>query len=219
MKTFQNFAAGMYFFNTMKILIPCVVGTVLTSAMAGYSLGRLKSPGKKIWFGLIIGAMILPGHVVLIPQYLTYSAIGATNTYLPFYLAAWFGGGASNVFLMRQFMRTLPKDYDESAMIDGATRLQIFLKILVPLCAPIMITVAVFSFMYYWSDFQSPLIYLRSDSKFTLALGILSLRGAYSSKWNYIMAASLVMVLPAVVLFALGQRYFIEGIVLTGVKG
>ncbi len=162
---------------------------------------------------------VLPGHVVLIPQYLTYSAIGATNTYLPFYLAAWFGGGASNVFLMRQFMRTLPKDYDESAMIDGATRLQIFLKILVPLCAPIMITVAVFSFMYYWSDFQSPLIYLRSDSKFTLALGILFLRGAYSSKWNYIMAASLVMVLPAVVLFALGQRYFIEGIVLTGVKG
>lgn len=218
-KTFQNFAAGMYFFNTMKILIPCVVGTVLTSAMAGYSLGRLKSPGKKIWFGLTIGAMILPGHVVLIPQYLTYSAIGATNTYLPFYLAAWFGGGASNVFLMRQFMRTLSKDYDESAMIDGATRLQIFLKILVPLCAPNMITVAVFSFMYYWSDFQSPLIYLRSDSKFTLALGILSLRGAYSSKWNYIMAASLVMVLPAVVLFALGQRYFIEGIVLTGVKG
>lgn len=157
MKTFQNFAAGMYFFNTMKILIPCVVGTVLTSAMAGYSLGRLKFPGKKIWFGLTIRAMILPGHVVLIPQYLTYSAIGATNTYLPFYLAAWFGG-ASNVFLMRQFMRTLPKDYDESAMIDGATRLQIFLKILVPLCAPNMITVAVFSFMYYWSDFQSPLI-------------------------------------------------------------
>ena len=218
-KTFQNFAALMYFTNTMRILVPCVIGTVLTSAMAGYALGRLEFPGKKLWFALTIGAMILPGHVVLIPLYLTYSAIGATNTYTPFYLAAWCGGGAANVFLMRQFMRTLPKDYDESAMIDGASRLQIFVRILVPLCAPIMITVAIFTFMFYWNDFQGPLIYLRSDSKFTLALGILSLRGAYASKWNYIMAASLVMVLPAVVLFAIGQRYFIEGIVLTGIKG
>ena len=218
-KTFQNFAAGMYFRNTMTILVPCVIGTVLTSAMAGYALGRLRFPGQNSWFALTISALILPGHVVLIPQYLTYSAIGATNTYLPFYLAAWFGGGASNVFLMRQFMRTLPKDYDESAMIDGASRVQIFLRILVPLCAPIMITVAIFSFMFYWNDFQGPLIYLRSDNRFTLALGILSLRGAYSSKWNYIMAASLVMVVPAGVLFAIGQRYFIEGIVLTGVKG
>ena len=218
-KTFQNFEALMYFTNTMKILVPCVIDTVLTSSMAGYALGRLRFPGKKIWFALTIGAMILPGHVVLIPLYLTYSAIGATNTYTPFYLAAWCGGGASNVFLMRQFMRTLPRDYDESAMIDGANRLQIFLKILVPLCAPIMITVAIFSFMFYWNDFQGPLIYLRSDNKFTLALGILSLRGAYASKWNYIMAASLVMVVPAVILFAVGQRYFIEGIVLTGVKG
>ena len=199
-KTFQNFEAVMYFTNTLKILIPCVIGTVLTSSMAGYALGRLQFPGKKLWFALTIGAMILPGHVVLIPLYLTYSAIGATNTYTPFYLAAWCGGGASNVFLMRQFMRTLPRDYDESAMIDGATRLQIFLRILVPLCAPIMITVAIFTFMFYWNDFQGPLIYLRSDTKFTLALGILSLRGAYA-------------------LFAIGQRYFIEGIVLTGVKG
>ena len=175
-KTFQNFEALKYFTNTMKILVPCVIGTVLTSSMAGYALGRLQFPGKKLWFALTIGAMILPGHVVLIPLYLTYSAIGATNTYTPFYLAAWCGGGASNVFLMRQFMRTLPKDYDESAMIDGANRLQIFLKILVPLCAPIMITVAIFSFMFYWNDFQGPMIYLRSDNKFMLALGILSLR-------------------------------------------
>ena len=96
---------------------------------------------------------------------------------------------------------------------------EIFVRILIPLCAPIMITVAIFTFMFYWNDFQGPLIYLRSDNKFTLALGILSLRVAYASKWNYIMAASLVMVLPAVVLFAIGQRYFIEGIVLTGIKG
>ena len=218
-KTFDNFAAAMYFFNTLKILIPCLIGTVLTSAMAGYAFGRLHFPLKNLWFTLTIGAMILPNVVVLIPQYLSYSALKMTNTYWPFWLAAWFGGGASNVFLMRQFMQTLPKEYDESAFIDGANRLQIFTRILVPLCAPIMITVAIFAFMAYWNDFQGPLIYLRSDTKFTLALGILSLRGAYSSKWNYIMCASLVMVIPPIILFAIGQRYFIEGIVLTGVKG
>lgn len=218
-KTFENFDAMMYFLNTLKILVPGVIGTVLTSAMAGYAFARLRWPGRDIWFILTIGAMILPSHVVLIPQYLSYSAFRMTNTYWPFWLAAWFGGGASNIFLMRQFMRTLPKDYDESALIDGANRFQIFLKILVPLCAPIMITIGIFSFMFYWNDFQGPLIYLRSDTKFTLALGILSLRGAYVSKWNYIMAASLVMVIPAIILFAVGQRYFIEGIVLTGIKG
>lgn len=218
-KTFENFDALLYFGNTMRLLIPSVIGTVLTSAMAGYALGRIRFPGRKMWFTLVIGSMILPAHVVLIPQYLTYSAIGMVNTYWPFYLAAWFGGGASNIFLMRQFMITLPKDYDEAAFIDGAGRLQIFIRIILPLCTPILITVAVFSFMNYWNDFQGPLIYLQSDRKFTLALGIMTLRGAYSAKWNYIMAASLVMVIPTLILFAVGQRYFIEGIVLTGIKG
>lgn len=218
-KTFQNFAAARYFKNTMLLLIPSVIGTLLTSAMAGYALGRINFPGRNVWFTLVIGSMILPGHVTLIPQYLTFSKMGMVNTYWPFYLGAWLGGGASNIFLMRQFMRTLPRDYDESAYIDGANRVQIFLRILVPLCAPIMITVGIFSFMAYWNDFQGPLIYLQNDKKFTLALGILTLRGAYSSKWNYIMAASLVMVIPAIVLFAVGQRYFLQGIVLTGIKG
>lgn len=218
-KTFENFAAMLYFSNTMKILVPCVIGTVITAAMSGYALGRIDFKGRKIWFALVIGSMILPGHVLLIPQYLTYSRAGLVNTYAPFWIGAWFGGGASNIFLMRQFMVTLPKDYDEAAFIDGANRLQIFFKIIVPLCKPIMITVALFAFMFYWNDYQGPLIYLMENKKHTLALGILSLRGAYSTKWNYMMAASLVMVVPALILFAIGQRYFIEGIVLTGVKG
>lgn len=218
-KTFQNFDALKYLKNTLLLLVPSVIGTVLTSAMAGYALGRVNFPGRKFWFTLVIGSMILPGHVTLIPQYLTYSAFGMTNSYWPFYLGAWFGGGASNIFLMRQFMITLPKDYDEAAYIDGANRVQIFLNILVPLCKPIMITVAIFSFMHYWNDFQGPLIYLREDKKFPLALGLMSLRGAYSSKWNYIMCGSLVMVVPAIILFAVGQKYFLNGIVMTGVKG
>ena len=218
-KTFENFAAMLYFKNTLLILIPCLIGTVLTSAMAGYALGRVDFPGRKVWFALVIGSMILPGHVTLIPHYLTYSSLGMTNTYWPFYLGAWFGGGASNIFLMRQFMRTLPKDYDEAAFIDGANRIQVFFKILVPLCKPILITIGIFAFMAYWNDFQGPLIYLRDDKKFPLALGLMSLRGAYSSKWNYIMCGSLVMVIPAIILFAVGQKYFLNGIVMTGVKG
>lgn len=218
-KTFENFAALMYLRNTLLILVPCVIGTVLTSAMAGYALGRVNFPGRKIWFVLVIGSMILPGHVTLIPSYLTYSALHLTNTYGPFYLGAWFGGGAANIFLMRQFMRTLPRDYDEAAYIDGANRAQVFFKILIPLCKPILITVGIFSFMGYWNDFQGPLIYLRDDKKFPLALGLMSLRGAYASKWNYIMCGSLVMVIPAIILFAFGQKYFLNGIVMTGVKG
>lgn len=218
-KTFTSFNALLYFKNTMILLLPSVAGTVLTSAMAGYALGRINFPGRGIWFILVIGAMILPGHVVLIPQYLTYSKMGMVNSFWPFYLAAWFGGGASNIFLMRQFMRTLPKDYDEAATIDGANRLQIFNRILMPLCTPILITIGVFSFMFYWNDFQGPLIYLQNEKQFTLALGILTLRGSYSSKWNYIMAASMVMVVPAIILFGAGQKYFLDGIVLTGIKG
>jgi multiple sugar transport system permease protein len=218
-KTFQNFDALMYLKNTLLILVPSVIGTVVTSAMAGYALGRINFPGRKVWFTAVIGSMILPGHVTLIPHYLTYSALNLTNTYWPFYLGAWFGGGASNIFLMRQFMRTLPKEYDEAAFIDGANWLQVFIRILVPLCKPIMITVSIFAFMGYWNDFQGPLIYLRDDKKFPLALGLMTLRGAYSSKWNYIMCGSLVMVVPALVLFAVGQKYFLSGIVMTGVKG
>lgn len=218
-KTFQNFNAVLYLKNTMLLLVPCVIGTVLTSAMAGYALGRVNFPGRKLWFVLVIGSMILPGHVLMIPTYLTYSTLKLTNSYWPFYLGAWFGGGASNIFLMRQFMIGLPKEYDEAAYIDGASRIQIFFRILVPLCKPIMITVGIFAFMNYWNDFQAPLIYLRDDKKFPLALGLMTLKGAYSSKWNYIMCGSLVMVVPAIILFAVGQKYFLNGIVMTGVKG
>ncbi len=218
-KAFQAFDAVKYFGNTLKIVIPCVIGTVLTSAMCGYALARLKFPGKKFWFISIIGAMILPNHAVLIPMYLTYSRLGLVDTYWPFWLGAWFGGGAANIFLMRQFMLTIPKDYDEAAIVDGANRMQIFFRILFPMLTPILITVGVFAFMNYWNDFFNPLLYLHSENKYTLALGLLTLSGSYASKWNYIMAASLTMVVPAIVIFGIGQRYFVEGIALTGVKG
>lgn len=218
-KAFESFDAMKYFGNTLKILIPCVLGTVTTSAMAGYALARVRFPGRKAWFALVVCSMILPGHVTLIPQYVTYSKLGMINSYWPFYFAAWFGGGATNVFLMRQFMMTLPKDYDEAAYLDGANRVQIFVQIILPMIVPILITVSIFSFMGYWNDFQGPLIYLQTDENFTLALGMLQFRSEKSSKHNLMMAAGMVMVVPAIILYGVGQKYFIEGINLTGIKG
>lgn len=218
-KAFESFDAVKYFGNTLKILLPCVLGTVLTSAMAGYALARVKFPGRKVWFALVVCSMILPGHVTLIPQYITYSKLGMINTYWPFYFAAWFGGGATNVFLMRQFMMTLPRDYDEAAYLDGANRVQIFTRIILPMIVPILITVSIFSFMGYWNDFQGPLIYLQTDDNFTLALGMLQFRSEKSNKHNLMMAAGMVMVVPAIILYGVGQKYFIEGINLTGIKG
>lgn len=218
-EAFASFDFLMYFANTLKLLIPCVLGTVITSAMSGYALARIRFPGRNVWFALVIGSMILPGHVVLIPQYITYSTLGFVNSYMPFYIGAWLGGGAINVFLMRQFMMTLPKEYDEAAYIDGANRVQIFLRVIVPMIIPIIITVSIFSFMGYWNDFQGPLIYLQTEKRFTLALGLLMFRGSYARRWNYLMAAALTMVVPAIILFAIGQKYFIEGISLTGIKG
>ncbi|HIS84512.1 MAG TPA: carbohydrate ABC transporter permease, partial [Candidatus Faecivicinus avistercoris] len=218
-KAFESFDAVKYFGNTLKILIPCVLGTVLTSAMAGYALARVKFPGRKVWFALVVCSMILPGHVTLIPQYITYSKLGMINTYWPFYFAAWFGGGATNVFLMRQFMMTLPRDYDEAAYLDGANRVQIFTRIILPMIVPILITVSIFSFMGYWNDFQGPLIYLQTDDNFTLALGMMQFRSEKSNRHNLMMAAGMVMVVPAIILYGVGQKYFIEGINLTGIKG
>lgn len=218
-KAFSSFDFPKYMLNTLRLLVPCVLGTLVTSAMSGYALARIRFPGRNIWFMLVIGSMILPGHVVLIPQYVTYAKIGLVNSYWPFYIGAWLGGGATNVFLMRQFMMTLPKEYDEAAFIDGANRLQIFIRIILPMIVPIMITVAIFSFMGYWNDFQGPLIYLQTDDQFTVALGLLMFRGSYAKRWNLLMAASLTMVIPAIILFSIGQKYFIEGISLTGIKG
>ncbi len=218
-KAFAAFDALKYGKNTMSILIPCVIGTVLTSAMCGYGFARIDFPGKKFWFMLVIGAMILPGHVVLIPQFIMWSRLGAINTFWPLTLGAFLGGGAGNIFLMRQFFRTLPREYDEAAIIDGCGYTQIFFRILMPLIRPIMITIAIFTFMGVWNDFQGPLLYLQREEKFTLALGLLTFRGSYSSKWNLLMAASAAMIVPAILLFAVGQKYFLEGITLTGIKG
>jgi multiple sugar transport system permease protein len=208
-----------YFLNTMTIELFVVSGVLFTSSLAAYSFARLKWIGRNIVFGIILSTMMLPYAVTLIPTFMGWKMLGAVNSFLPLIVPAWFGGGAFNIFLLRQFFLTIPKELDEAAYMDGASPLGIFFRIIIPLSKPALIVVGIFSFIAVWNDFLGPLIYLNDDSKFTLALGLASFKGMYNAQWGYLMAASATVIAPIILLFFFLQRYFIEGIALTGTKG
>ncbi|PAD14260.1 sugar ABC transporter ATP-binding protein [Shouchella clausii] len=216
---FEVVEFGLYVKNTLFILIPVLIGTVLTSCMCGFGFARLQFPGKNIWFTLIIATMMLPPAVTLIPTFMLWTELGAINTYWPLVFPSFFGGGGFFIFLMRQFFMSIPRELDEAALIDGANYVQIFVFVLLPLVKPALLVVAFFTFTNVWNDFFGPLIYLNDESLFTLALGLLQLQGTYTSDWNLIMAAATAMTLPAILVFFLGQKYFVEGVTLTGIKG
>ena len=208
-----------YFFNTMTIELFAVCGVLFSSTVSAYSFARLRWPGRDIIFACVLSTMMLPYAVTLIPVFMGWKALGAVNTFLPLTVPAWFGGGAFNIFLLRQFFRTIPRELDEAAYMDGASPLKVLITIIIPLSKPAIIVVALFTFIGAWNDFLGPLIYLNDDSKFTLALGLASFKGMYNAQWGYLMAASATIVAPIIVLFFFMQRYFIEGIALTGTKG
>jgi multiple sugar transport system permease protein len=208
-----------YFLNTMTILVPSVIGTVVTSALAAYGFSRLRWPGRDVVFNILMTTLMLPYAVTLIPTFLMWAKLGLINTYWPLVLPSWFGGGIFFIFLLRQFFMTLPTELDEAATIDGANPLQIFWYIIIPLSRPALITVAIFSTLGAWNDFLGPLIYLNDSRQFTLALGLAEFTGLYTSQWHLLMAAATVVLLPVLILFFVAQRYFIEGIALTGSKG
>ncbi|MDL4907383.1 carbohydrate ABC transporter permease [Enterococcus gallinarum] len=217
---FQVLDLKTYLVNTFLIIIPCIIGNVFTSCLCGYAFGRLNFKYKNMWFAMVIATMMLPGAVTLIPTFMMWNKLGFVNSFVPLIAPAFFGGGGFNVFLMRQFFAGIPKELDEAAILDGATHWQIFYKIMLPLVKPAMMVVGFFTFMNTWTDFFGPLIYLNDPSKQTLALGLLQLKGQFSSQWNIMMAASTLMTIPALVLFFFGQKYFIQGISLTsGSKG
>lgn len=209
----------LYFRNTMTILIPSVLGTVVTSALAAYGFSRLRWPGRDVVFNILLTTLMLPYAVTLIPTFLLWARLDLINSFWPLIIPHWFGGGIFSIFLLRQFFNTLPKELDEAALIDGANPLQILWNIIVPLSRPALIAVGIFAALASWNDFLGPLIYLNDSRKFTLALGLAEFTGLYSSQWHLLMAASTVVILPVIVLFFFAQRYFIEGIALTGSKG
>ena len=208
-----------YLRNTLTILVPSVLGTVVTAALAAYGFSRLRWPGRDLIFNLLLTTLMLPYAVTLIPTFLLWARLDLINTFWPLIIPHWFGGGIFSIFLLRQFFRTIPKELDEAALLDGANPLQILWNIIVPLSRPALIAVAIFSALASWNDFLGPLIYLNDSRNFTLALGLAEFTGLYSSQWHLLMAASTVVIVPVIVLFFLAQRYFIEGIALTGSKG
>lgn len=210
---------GRYFINTIIIVVGGLSGTLITATMCGYAFARLQWPGRNIVFACIISSMMLPYAVTLIPTFLGWQMVGALDTFYPLVVPAWFGGGVFNIFLLRQFFRTIPLDLDEAALIDGANYPTILLKVIIPLTKPALIVVGLFTFMNYWNDFLGPLVYLNNEKMFTVSLGLTLFKGMYNAQWHLMMAASTVVIAPVLVVFFIGQKYFIEGIALTGMKG
>ena len=209
----------LYLKNTVFILVPTVLGTVITATLAAYGFSRLRWPGRDLIFNILLTTLMLPYAITLIPTFLLWAHLGLVNTTWPLVLPRWCGGGIFYIFLLRQFFRTIPRELDEAAILDGANPLQVLWHVIVPLSRPALITVAIFSALGAWNDFLGPLMYLNESSKYTLALGLAEFTGLYSSQWHLLMAASTVVIIPVVLLFFFAQRYFIEGIALTGTKG
>ncbi|MFG1732971.1 carbohydrate ABC transporter permease [Paenibacillus sp. AK002] len=209
---------GRYFVNTAIIVVFSVLGVIVTSSISAYSFARMNWRGRNLVFSLLLSSMMLPYAVTLIPTFIGWSKVGLTNSFIPLIAPAWFGGGAFNIFLLRQFYLSIPRDLDEAAYVDGAGHFKIFRSIILPLTKPALIVVGLFSFLAAWNDFLGPLVYLNDETKYTLALGLQQFKGMYSAEWHLMMAAATVVLLPAIIVFFIGQRYFIEGITLTGIK-
>lgn len=209
--------------NSVFVVVLNTVGAILSSALVAFSFARFRYRGRDIIFLLTLGTMMLPAQVTLIPQFILYHDIGWINTLYPLWVPAWFGGGAFNIFLLRQFMLSVPRELDEAARIDGASPPRIWWSILLPLCKPALATVAILSFINGWNDFIDPLIYLNSPKRFTLALGLSYFENPTQSAGmpmeHLLMAASVMAILPCIALFFAAQRYFVEGIVMSGIKG
>ncbi len=219
-----------FFLNTMTIVFGSVIGSVLSCTLCAYGFARLRFPGRDIVFIIVLASMMLPGTVTLIPTYIFFQKINWLDTLKPLIVPAWFGGGAFNIFLMRQFFTSIPADLVDAAYIDGCSRLGIWWKVMLPLSKPALTAVTVFTIQGRWNDFFGPLIFLHSPKKMTLALGLqffAQTAGTSSSASQYkdvslftaLMAAATVVTIPMILLFISAQKYFVEGIQLTGLKG
>ncbi|MBV7337627.1 carbohydrate ABC transporter permease [Chloroflexi bacterium TSY] len=204
--------------NTSLIVVANIAGSLFSCSLAAFGFARLRARAKNILFILVLSTMMLPWQVILIPQFILFKTLQWTNSFLPLTVPAFFGN-AFYIFLLRQFFSVIPRELDDAARIDGCHTFQIFSRILLPLCKPALITVAIFSFMTHWNDFLGPLIYLDSPDKFTLALGLRQFQSMYGVKYNYLMAASTLVLLPPLAVFFMLQKYFIQGVVIYSFKG
>jgi ABC-type glycerol-3-phosphate transport system permease component len=224
-EVFERVPFARWLANTAIVALLATAGAVLSSALVGYSFARFRYPGRDLIFVLTLSTMMLPVEVTLIPLYLLFTKIGWLDSYKPLVVPSYFGGGAFLIFLMRQFFMSIPKDLDEAARIDGASYLRIFAQILIPLSVPALATAAIITFMGHWDSFLYPFIFLNDKLKFTIAVGIRyfqSVAGNADSMEHtehLLMAASIMMTAPIILLFFVAQRFFVRGIVMSGIKG
>jgi len=215
----ERFHYFLHLRNTLIIAVPAVLLGTGTAIMCAYSFARLRFRGKKFMFGLCIASMLLPPVVTLIPLFIMFTNFfGLINTYWPLIIPWICGGGAFNIFLLRQFFLTLPKELDEAAMIDGAGRLRILVQILLPSIKPAVMVVGIFIFMLIWNDLLTQMVYLQSEELFTIAMGLRVFSGSYGNDWHLTMVATVLSIIPVLIIFLIGQKYLVEGIVMTGMK-
>lgn len=210
----------IWFKNTFSVCIFATLGNLISSSLTAYGFARLKFPGRNVLFMLLLSSMMLPFQVKIIPLFNIYKKLGWLDSLYPLIVPAFFAAASPLfVFLTRQFYLSIPEELAAAARIDGCGSLKTFVYIFLPLTKPVMVTVALFSFMDNWNDFFQPLIYINSDSYKTVSLGLAGMTGSYVSEWHIIMAASVLTVLPCVIVFLLAQKYFVEGIAVSGLKG
>ncbi|AIE85710.1 carbohydrate ABC transporter permease [Fimbriimonas ginsengisoli] len=225
--TFENFQKVLtnpnapfflFFKNTLVIASLGTLGVLFSSSLVAYPFARLRFRGRDRLFILLLSTMMLPGVVTMIPTYVLFTHLYWVDTIKPLVVPAFFGGGAFNIFLIRQFFMGIPRELDEAALIDGASHATIFWQVIMPNSGAVLATVGIFSFIFNWKDFMGPLLYLNSPDRQTLELGLRTYQSLQAEQWHLLMAGSVIVVIPLLVIFLLGQKWIIRGIAMTGGK-
>jgi len=218
-KVFDQVPFGRFYWNSVIVTFFSTAGNVVSASLVAFGFARLRFPGRNLLFLVLLATVMIPYHVTLIPTYVLFRYLHWLDTYLPLIVPAWLGGSAFNIFLLRQFFMRLSLELDDAARIDGAGPLRIYWDIVLPQSKPALGVIAIFSFLASWNDFFGPFIYLNTTEKFTLPLGLQLFQSLNSTQWNLLMAAAVMTAIPCVLLYFVAQRYFIQGVVFTGLKG
>ena len=217
-RVFERVPFGRFYWNSTLVTLLAMLGQVVSASLVAFGFARLRFPGRDVLFIVLLSTVMIPAHVTIIPTFVLYRELGWLDTYLPLVVPMWLGGSPFYIFLLRQFYLRLSPELDDAARVDGASIWRIYTDVVLPQSKPALGVVAVFAFLEHWNDFFRPLIYLSTTEKYTLPLGVNLFRGVEQTQWNLLMAASVMTAVPCVVLYFVAQRYFIQGIVFTGLK-
>jgi ABC-type glycerol-3-phosphate transport system permease component len=218
-RVFEEVPFARFVLNTAWLVVTNIVGKLFCVTLVAYGFARVRFPGRSFFFLLMLGTLMIPYQVTLVPRFIFFSKIGWVNSYLPLIVPAFLGGSPFLIFLVRQYMMSIPFDLDEAAYIDGATRFDVFWRIILPLSRPALALVVVFTFVDVWNAFLEPLIYLNDPEMFTVSLGLSFFQGARDTNWNLLMAAAVMAMTPPLILFFFAQKQLIGGISVEGLKG